>query len=86
MCTGFERSAYQVFKAFRGGTPLTVNAVKSELGEERFFLFLGGGNTLGRFVRGLRFEGFLEGEESEGYSLTQKGTKKMQELEQKACA
>jgi len=82
MCTGFQRSAYDVFEAFSEDNPLTLHGVMRELGDKRFFLFLGGGNTLSRFVRGLQLEGFLEGKEDEGYTLTEYGVKKRDDLKQ----
>tara|TARA_Y100000310_G_scaffold68141_1_gene63449 strand:- start:273 stop:656 length:384 start_codon:yes stop_codon:yes gene_type:complete len=51
------------------------------LGEERFFLSLGGGNTLSRFLCGLEFESFTETDERKGqFYLTEKGVDKLEEL------
>lgn len=85
MCTGFDRSAYDVFQVFSSDIPLTLKGVMVELGDKRFFLFLGGGNTLTRFVLGLQFEGYLQGEESEGFKLTAKGEQKREELKQRVA-
>jgi hypothetical protein len=87
MCTGFERSAHEVLEVFSPDSAVTIRMVRSELGEKRFFLCLGGGNTLSRFVRALEFEGFLRSEGVEGFRLTPKGVQKKEQLGQiVACA
>lgn len=87
MCSGFEQSAYDVIRVFSTEKPLTLREVMLALGDERFFLSLGGGNTLDRFVQGLAFEGFLkEDEEAQSFTLTPKGIQKRDELKQVVAA
>lgn len=83
MCTGFERSAYNVIEKFSKSEALTIRELRKELGEERFFLFLGGGRSLVQFIRALEFDGFLEMSESNAYILTDIGENKLNELKVK---
>ena len=83
MCTGFERSAYSVINHFSKSEPKTISDLKSTLGEDIFFLFLGGGQSLTQFVRASKFEGFLKRSEDNAYLLTDKGEMKLNELKAK---
>lgn len=89
MVTGFEDSTYKIFRAialneafyYPDSTVEKHRAVMETLGDERFHLALGGGNTLSRFLNGLEFEGFTETDERKGqYCLTEKGVDKLKEL------
>jgi hypothetical protein len=89
MVSGFEDSVYKILRvialneAFYDPDPTVgkYRAVMETLGEERFHLALGGGNTLSRFLDGIEFEGFTKTDERKRqFYLTEKGVDKLEEL------